>query len=470
MPKPANNQSNKRRPQKRGGRKRSNYSNLPEGLPADVEEYGEDLAALEEADGEEINIGHLQNKDIAELNAMAKDMEVENFGTMRKHEMIFQILRKHAKNRGVLIADGVLEILPEGFGFLRSPHYNYLPCPEDVYVSPSQIRRFDLQTGDQLQGRIRPPKEKEKFFALLMVDKVGDEEPEKAKDKTHFDNLTPLFPEERFLLETDPEEYSTRVLDIVCPIGKGTRGLIVAPPRTGKTVLMQKLANAVLKNNPDTYLIILLIDERPEEVTDMQRTCLGAEVVSSTFDEPPERHVQVAEMVIEKARRMVEHGQDVMILLDSITRLARAYNTVQPHSGKILSGGVDANALHKPKRFFGAARNIEEGGSLTIMATALVDTGSRMDEVIFEEFKGTGNMEVHLDRSLVDRRIFPSINVAMSGTRKEELLYHPDEYTKVSVLRRALTEVPAVEAMELLLSKMRKTPNNIAFLMALDLK
>ena len=470
MPKPANNQSNKRRPQKRGGRKRSNYSNLPEGLPADVEEYGEDLAALEEADGEEINIGHLQNKDIAELNAMAKDMEVENFGTMRKHEMIFQILRKHAENRGVHIADGVLEILPEGFGFLRSPHYSYLPCPEDVYVSPSQIRRFDLQTGDQLQGRIRPPKEKEKFFALLMVDKVGDEEPEKAKDKTHFDNLTPLFPEERFLLETDPEEYSTRVLDIVCPIGKGTRGLIVAPPRTGKTVLMQKLANAVLKNNPDTYLIILLIDERPEEVTDMQRTCLGAEVVSSTFDEPPERHVQVAEMVIEKARRMVEHGQDVMILLDSITRLARAYNTVQPHSGKILSGGVDANALHKPKRFFGAARNIEEGGSLTIMATALVDTGSRMDEVIFEEFKGTGNMEVHLDRSLVDRRIFPSINVAMSGTRKEELLYHPDEYTKVSVLRRALTEVPAVEAMELLLSKMRKTPNNIAFLMALDLK
>ena len=470
MPKPTNNQSNKRRPQKRGGRKRSHSSNLPEGLPADVEEYGEDLAALEEADGEEINIGHLQKKDIAELNAMAKEMEVENFGTMRKHEMIFQILRKHAENRGVLIADGVLEILPEGFGFLRSPHYNYLPCPEDVYVSPSQIRRFDLQTGDQLQGRIRPPKEKEKFFALLMVDKVGDEEPEKAKDKTHFDNLTPLFPEERFLLETDPEEYSTRVLDIVCPIGKGTRGLIVAPPRTGKTVLMQKLANAVLQNNPDTYLIILLIDERPEEVTDMQRTCIGAEVVSSTFDEPPERHVQVAEMVIEKARRMVEHGQDVMILLDSITRLARAYNTVQPHSGKILSGGVDANALHKPKRFFGAARNIEEGGSLTIMATALVDTGSRMDEVIFEEFKGTGNMEVHLDRSLVDRRIFPSINVAMSGTRKEELLYHPDEYTKVSVLRRALTEVPAVEAMELLLSKMRKTPNNIAFLMALDLK
>ncbi|MBC8325936.1 MAG: transcription termination factor Rho [Verrucomicrobia subdivision 3 bacterium] len=454
---------------KRGSRKRGG-SNIPEGLPRDVEEYGEDLAALEDADGEEIRMGDLQQKDIAELNGMAKEMEVENFGTMRKHEVIFQILRKHAEDRGVLIAEGVLEILPEGFGFLRSPYYNYLPCPEDVYVSPSQIRRFDLQTGDQIQGRIRPPKEKEKFFALLKVDAVGDEDPEIAKDKTHFDNLTPLFPEERFLLETDPEELSTRVLDIVCPIGKGSRGIIVAPPRTGKTVLMQKLANAVLINNPEAFLIILLIDERPEEVTDMQRTCIGAEVISSTFDEPPERHVQVAEMVIEKARRMVEHKKDVIILLDSITRLARAYNTVQPHSGKILSGGVDANALHKPKRFFGAARNIEEGGSLTIMATALVDTGSRMDEVIFEEFKGTGNMEVHLDRSLVDRRIFPSINVAMSGTRKEELLYHPDEFSKVALLRRALTDVPAVEAMELLLSKLRNTPNNIAFLMTLDLK
>ena len=468
MPRPAN-QNPKRRPYKRGGaRKRGGH--LPSGLPADVEEHGEDLAALEEADGEEINIGDLQKKDIAELNILAKDMEVENFGTMRKHEVIFQILRKHATDKGVLIAVGVLEILPEGFGFLRSPSYNYLPCPEDVYVSPSQIRRFDLQTGDQIQGRIRPPKEKEKFFALLKVDLVGDEDPEKAKDKTHFDNLTPLFPDERFILEHDPEEYSTRVLDIVCPIGKGSRGVIVAPPRTGKTVLMQKLANAVLKNSPEAYLIILLIDERPEEVTDMERTCIGAEVISSTFDEPPERHVQVAEMVIEKARRMVEHKKDVIILLDSITRLARAYNTVQPHSGKILSGGVDANALHKPKRFFGAARNIEEGGSLTIMATALVDTGSRMDEVIFEEFKGTGNMEVHLDRGLVDRRIFPSINIALSGTRKEELLYHPDEYDKVTMLRRALTDVPAVEAMELLLSKLRETPNNIAFLMALDMK
>ena len=454
---------------KRGSRKRSG-SNVPDGLPRDVEEHGEDLAALEEADGEEIRMGDLQQKDIAELNIIAKEMEVENFGTMRKHEVIFQILRKHADNRGILIAEGVLEILPEGFGFLRSPYYNYLPCPEDVYVSPSQIRRFDLQTGDQIQGRIRPPKEKEKFFALLKVDAVGDEDPEIAKDKTHFDNLTPLFPDDRFLLETDPEELSTRVLDIVCPIGKGSRGVIVAPPRTGKTVLMQKLANAVLINNPEAFLIILLIDERPEEVTDMRRTCIGAEVISSTFDEPPERHVQVAEMVIEKARRMVEHKKDVIILLDSITRLARAYNTVQPHSGKILSGGVDANALHKPKRFFGAARNIEEGGSLTIMATALVDTGSRMDEVIFEEFKGTGNMEVHLDRGLVDRRIFPSINIAMSGTRKEELLYHPDEFSKVALLRRALTDVPAVEAMELLLGKLRQTPNNIAFLMTLDLK
>ena len=468
MPRPAN-QNPKRRPYKRGGaRKRGGH--LPSGLPADVEEHGEDLAALEEADGEEINIGDLQKKDITELNILAKEMEVENFGTMRKHEVIFQILRKHATDKGVLIAVGVLEILPEGFGFLRSPSYNYLPCPEDVYVSPSQIRRFDLQTGDQIQGRIRPPKEKEKFFALLKVDLVGDEDPEKAKDKTHFDNLTPLFPDERFILEHDPEEYSTRVLDIVCPIGKGSRGVIVAPPRTGKTVLMQKLANAVLKNSPEAYLIILLIDERPEEVTDMERTCIGAEVISSTFDEPPERHVQVAEMVIEKARRMVEHKKDVIILLDSITRLARAYNTVQPHSGKILSGGVDANALHKPKRFFGAARNIEEGGSLTIMATALVDTGSRMDEVSFEEFKGTGNMEVHLDRGLVDRRIFPSINIALSGTRKEELLYHPDEYDKVTMLRRALTDVPAVEAMELLLSKLRETPNNIAFLMALEMK
>ncbi len=346
-----------------------------------------------------LNIAKLQAMSMTELNTMAKDYGVENYGTMRKHEVIFHILEKNAARAGVLFSEGVIEVLPEGFGFLRSQSFNYLPCPEDIYVSPSQIRRFDLQTGNLIAGQIRPPKEKEKFFALLKVEAVDGEEPDKAKDKTHFDNLTPLFPNRRFILETAADELSTRVLDLVCPIGKGTRGLIVAPPRTGKTVMMQKIANAILKNNPESYLFILLIDERPEEVTDMERTCKGAEVISSTFDEPPERHVQVAEMVIEKARRMVEHKRDVVILLDSITRLARAYNTLQPHSGKILSGGVDANALHKPKRFFGAARNIEEGGSLTIMATALVDTGSRMDEVIFEEFKGTGNMEVHLDRA-----------------------------------------------------------------------
>jgi len=412
-----------------------------------------------------LNIAKLQAMSMTELNTMAKELNVENFGTMRKHEVIFHILEKNAQRAGVLFSEGVIEVLPEGFGFLRSQSFNYLPCPEDIYVSPSQIRRFDLQTGNLVAGQIRPPKEKEKFFALLKVEAVDGEEPDKAKDKTHFDNLTPLFPNKRFILETTGDELSTRVLDLVCPIGKGTRGLIVAPPRTGKTVLMQKIANAILKNNPESYLFILLIDERPEEVTDMERSCKGAEVISSTFDEPPERHVQVAEMVIEKAKRMIEHKRDVVILLDSITRLARAYNTVQPHSGKILSGGVDANALHKPKRFFGAARHIEEGGSLTIMATALVDTGSRMDEVIFEEFKGTGNMEAHLDRALVDRRIFPSINVERSGTRKEELLYHPDEATRVVMLRRALTGVPPVEAMELMLNKLKKTRSNIEFLL-----
>ena len=414
-----------------------------------------------------INIAELQAMSMTDLTQKARDLHVENVGTMKKHEVIFHILQKNAERNGILFSEGVLEILPEGFGFLRSQSFNYLPCPEDIYVSPSQIRRFDLQTGDLIAGQIRPPKDKERFFALLKVEGVAGEDPEKAKEKTHFDNLTPLFPNRRFLLETAPEELSTRVLDLVCPIGKGTRGLIVAPPRTGKTVLMQKLANAILKNNPEAYLFILLIDERPEEVTDMERSCKPAEVVSSTFDEPPERHVQVAEMVIEKAKRMVEHKKDVVILLDSITRLARAYNTIQPHSGKILSGGVDANALHKPKRFFGAARNIEEGGSLTIIATALVDTGSRMDEVIFEEFKGTGNMEVHLDRHLVDRRIFPSINIELSGTRKEELLYHPDEYNRVVLLRRALTGVPPVEAMELLLGKLRKTKHNIEFLLGM---
>ncbi len=412
-----------------------------------------------------VNMSQLQALEMPELNIMAKKLDIPNYGSLKKHELIFQLLQRNAEKAGALYTEGVLEILPEGFGFLRSESFNYLPCPEDVYVSPSQIRRFDLQTGDIISGEIRRPKDKERFFALVKLDSVGHEEPEIAKDKIHFDNLTPLFPDERILLENDPTEYSTRVMDMVCPIGKGTRGLIVAPPRTGKTVLMQNLANAVIKNNPDVYLFILLIDERPEEVTDMIRTCRAAEVISSTFDEPPERHVQVAEMVIEKAKRMVEHKHDVIILLDSITRLARAYNTVQPHSGKILSGGVDANALHKPKRFFGAARNIEEGGSLTICATALVDTGSRMDEVIFEEFKGTGNMEVHLDRSLVDRRIFPSINIELSGTRKEELLYHEQELPRIVNLRRALTGVPSVEAMELLLNKLKKTENNIEFLL-----
>jgi transcription termination factor Rho len=417
-----------------------------------------------------INITKLQAMAMTDLNQMAKDMGIENFGTMKKHELIFHILQKNAERKGVLFTEGVLEILPDGFGFLRSQSFNYLPCPEDIYVSPSQIRRFNLQTGNLVAGQIRPPKEKERFFALLKIEAVDKEDPDKAKEKTHFDNLTPLFPNKRFILETMQDEQSTRVLDLVCPIGKGTRGLIVAPPRTGKTVLMQKLANAILKNNPEVYVFILLIDERPEEVTDMERSCKPAEVISSTFDEPPERHIQVAEMVIEKAKRMVEHKRDVVILLDSITRLARAYNTVQPHSGKILSGGVDANALHKPKRFFGAARNIEEGGSLTIVATALIDTGSRMDEVIFEEFKGTGNMEIVLDRSLVERRIFPSINIELSGTRKEELLYHPDEYDRVVILRRALTGVPPVEAMELLLKKLKQTRSNIEFLLSVALQ
>jgi transcription termination factor Rho len=437
----------------------------PEELPPDqVEEIVPPPSA--EAAARAINISQLQAMSMNTLNQMAKDHGIENFGTLKKHELIFQILQKNAERSGILFSEGVLEVLPDGFGFLRSQSFNYLPCPEDIYVSPSQIRRFNLQTGNLVAGRIRPPKEKERFFALLKIEAVDKEDPDKAKDKTHFENLTPLFPDRRFILETVPEELSTRVMDLVCPIGKGTRGLIVAPPRTGKTVLMQKLANAILKNNPEAYLFILLIDERPEEVTDMERSCKPAEVISSTFDEPPERHIQVAEMVIEKAKRMVEHKRDVVILLDSITRLARAYNTVQPHSGKILSGGVDANALHKPKRFFGAARNIEEGGSLTIIATALIDTGSRMDEVIFEEFKGTGNMEVNLDRHLVERRIFPTINIEMSGTRKEELLYHPDEGSRVVILRRALTGVPPVEAMELLLNKLKQTGSNIEFLLS----
>jgi transcription termination factor Rho len=413
-----------------------------------------------------LSIFELQIKPVPELLAMAESFGLVELGALRKHELIFEILRANARIGGAIFGKGVLEILPDGFGFLRSPNYNYLPCPEDIYVSPAQIRRFALRTGDQVDGEIRSPKEKERFFALFKVDKINGAHPDQTRSKVPFENLTPLFPNQRFILETVPEEISMRVMDIFTPIGKGQRGLIVAPPRTGKTVLLQKVANSISTNHPEVYLIVLLIDERPEEVTDMERTT-SAHVLSSTFDEPPERHVQVAEMVIEMAKRMVECGRDVAILLDSITRLARAYNTLQPHSGKILSGGVDANALHKPKRFFGAARNIENGGSLTIVATALVDTGSRMDEVIFEEFKGTGNMELGLDRALVDKRIFPAINIEKSGTRREELLLHPDELNKIWILRRAVNGVPAVEAMELISGRLKKTKSNAEFLMAM---
>src|SRR6201996_3532331 len=415
----------------------------------------------------EMKLQDLKSKTPAELLAFAEEHQVENASTLRKQELMFAILKQLATKEIDIIGEGVVEVLSDGFGFLRSPEANYLPGPDDIYVSPSQIRRFGLRTGDSVDGEIRSPKDGERYFALLKVNTINFEDPEKARHKVNFDNLTPLYPEERLRMEhEDPtkKDLSPRVIDIVAPIGKGQRALIVSPPRTGKTVLLQNIAHAITANHPECYLIVLLIDERPEEVTDMQRSVQG-EVISSTFDEPAQRHVQVAEMVIEKAKRLVEHKKDVVILLDSITRLARAYNTVQPPSGKVLSGGIDANALHRPKRFFGAARNIEEGGSLTIMVTALVDTGSRMDEVIFEEFKGTGNMEVHLDRALVDRRIFPSINIERSGTRKEELLYHPDEYSRVVILRRALTGVPPVESMELMLNKLKKNKSNIEFLL-----
>jgi len=427
---------------------------------------GAETPTVELPPGETMHLGELQAMSMADLQQKARAWYVEGLAVLKKHEIIFDILKKNALRNGTMFGDGVLEVLPDGFGFLRSPAYNYLPCPEDIYVSPSQIRRFELQTGDAISGQVRPPKDKERFFAMLKVEAVNHESPEKAKEKVMFDNLTPYFPTSRFILETKAEEINTRVMDLFCPIGKGQRGLIVAPPRTGKTILLQKIANGILANSPECILIVLLIDERPEEVTDFKRT-VNAEVVSSTFDEPPERHAQVAEMVLEKAKRLVEHKKHVVILLDSITRLARAYNTLAPHSGKILSGGVDANALHKPKRFFGAARNIEEGGSLTIMATALVDTGSRMDEVIFEEFKGTGNMELSLDRHLVDKRIFPAINIEKSGTRKEELLYHPDELNRIYILRKALAGVPPVEAMELIVEKLKKTKSNAEFLLSM---
>ncbi len=384
-----------------------------------------------------INIAALKGLKMHDLQKLAKQKKVDMHTALSRHELIFKILERQARDHGLMFGEGVLEILQDGFGFLRSPNYNYLPCPDDIYVSPSQIRKFGLRTGDTVSGQIRPPKENERYFALLKVEAVNYEDPEKIKGKITFDNLTPLYPEDRIILETESSEISTRVLDLLTPLGKGQRGLIVAPPYSGKTILLQKIANSITTNQPEVILIVLLIDERPEEVTDMQRSVKG-EVVSSTFDEPAERHVQVAEMVLEKAKRLVEHKRDVVILLDSITRLARAYNTVVPHSGKILSGGVDSSALHKPKRFFGAARNVEEGGSLTILATALVDTGSRMDEVIFEEFKGTGNMEIQLDRNLFQRRIYPAIDVKRSNTRKEDLLMHPDELQKAWILRKVL--------------------------------
>ena len=414
-----------------------------------------------------LNIGELKEMSIAKLTQVAKDLNVAGATGMRKQELIFQILKAQTEQSGFIFSEGVLEVLPDGFGFLRAPDYNYLPGPDDIYVSPSQIRKFDLQTGDTVSGQIRPPKEGERYFALIKVEAVNFEPPEQARDKIFFENLTPLYPQERIKLENDSENLSARVMDLMTPIGKGQRGLIVAAPRTGKTMLLQSIAQSIVKNHSEVYLIVLLIDERPEEVTDMQRSVDG-EVISSTFDEPAQRHVQVAEMVIEKAKRLVEHRKDVVILLDSVTRLARAYNTVIPPSGKVLSGGLDSNALQKPKRFFGAARNIEEGGSLTIMATALVDTGSRMDDVIFEEFKGTGNMEIHLERKLVDKRVFPAIDIQKSGTRKEELLLSKDELNRVWVLRKVLNPLSPVEAMELLLDKMGKTKSNADFLSSMQ--
>jgi len=414
-----------------------------------------------------LNIVELKEMSISELSEVAKQLNVTGASGLRKQELIFKILEAQTEKNGLIFGEGVLEILPDGFGFLRAPSYNYLPGPDDIYVSPSQIRRFDLHTGDTVSGQVRPPKESERYFALLKVEAINYENPELAKDKILFDNLTPLYPDERVHLETKNGDTSTRIMDLLTPIGKGQRGLIVAPPRTGKTMLLQAIAHSVTQNHPEIILIVLLIDERPEEVTDMQRSVKG-EVVSSTFDEPASRHVQVAEMVIEKAKRLVEHKRDVVILLDSITRLARAYNTIVPPSGKVLSGGVDSNALQKPKRFFGAARNIEEGGSLTVIATALVDTGSRMDEVIFEEFKGTGNMEIHLDRRLVDKRVFPAIDVNRSGTRKEELLLDEYELNRVWILRKVLNPLNTVDSMELLIDKIKEAQSNSEFLSSMN--
>ncbi len=414
-----------------------------------------------------MNLVELKAKKVAELTKMSKAFNIEGASGMRKQELIFALLQAQTEKNGLIYGEGVLEILPDGFGFLRAPDYSYLPGPDDIYVSPSQIRRFSLRTGDTVSGQIRPPKDSERYFALLKVEAVNYEDPEKSREKILFDNLTPLYPQRRIVLEREADNYCVRIMDLLTPIGFGQRGLIVSAPRTGKTMLLQDIANSINANHKDIVLIVLLIDERPEEVTDMERS-VDAEVISSTFDEPPQRHVQVAEMVLEKAKRLVEHQRDVIILLDSITRLARAYNTVVPPSGKILSGGVDSNALHRPKRFFGAARNIEEGGSLTIIATALIDTGSRMDEVIFEEFKGTGNLELQLDRKLSDKRVFPALDINRSGTRKEELLLEPEVLNRVWILRKLLASLNPVDSMEFLLEKMKGTENNKYFLESMN--
>jgi len=438
----------------------------PKDLTPEEEEINQ---KYEEVKKGEIHLAELQKMTVRQLQATAKKETVQDYSGLKKPDLIFKILKNRVKANGLLYGEGVVEVLPDGFGFLRSPDYCYLPGPDDIYVSPSQIRRFGMRNGNIISGQIRPPKEGERYFALLRVEAINYENPEAAQEKVVFEDLTPLHPNDRLMLEVKPEDIEMRIVDLITPIGKGQRGLIVAPPKSGKTVLLQKMANAIAHNNPEVYLIILLIDERPEEVTDMRRNVKAAEVISSTFDEPAARHIQVSDMVIDKARRMVEYGKDVVILLDSITRLARAHNAEMPHSGKILSGGVDANALQKPKRFFGAARKLEEGGALTIIATALIDTGSKMDDVIYEEFKGTGNMELHLDRTLFERRIFPAIDINRSATRKEELLLDPEELRRVWLLRKVFNDMNPVDAIELLIDKMKKTKSNAEFLMSLNL-
>ncbi|MCH9021953.1 MAG: transcription termination factor Rho [Planctomycetes bacterium] len=454
----------------KGSHKEHNAHKNNHGTAATHQEIDETHAKYEEVKKGDLHITNLQKMTVDKLYELAKTENLTEYAGLKKQDLIFKILKERIQQNGLMYGEGVLELLPDGFGFLRSPEYHYLPCPDDIYVSPSQIRRFGLRKGNIIAGQIRPPKESEKYFALLRVEAVNYEDPESLTDMVLFPDLTPLHPDERLSLETTPEEINMRIVDIVTPVGKGQRGLIVAPPRTGKTVLLEKIANAISVNHPDVYLLILLIDERPEEVTQMERaTANDVEVISSTFDEPASRHVQVAEMVIEKAKRLVEYGKDVVILLDSITRLARAYNSEAPHSGKILTGGVDSNALEKPKKFFGAARNIEHGGSLTILATALVDTGSKMDEVIFEEFKGTGNMELHLDRRLVDRRTWPAIDISRSGTRREELLLDPKELELVYRLRRVLSDMNPVESIELLKSRLEKVKTNAEFLLTMKI-